>query len=153
MKLLDILPRSMVLPEIVATGKIEVINELVSFIGTQRADLDCEAIADTLLERERLGSTGIGEGVAIPHGKLKGLSELVACLGRSPSGVDFQSIDGMPTTLFITLLAPENSAGVHLQALARISRLFKNSDFRHRLMQAEGRDQLFDVLMSEDAKV
>src|SRR5574337_2141285 len=92
--------------------------------------VDGQRLLETLLEREKLGSTGIGEGVAIPHGKVPGLPALMASFGRSRRGVDFKAIDGKPTYLFFTLFAPENSAGAHLKALARISRIFKNPAFR-----------------------
>ena len=82
----------------------------------------------------------------------EGLRDLLACLGRSREGVDFDSIDGQPSRLFITLLAPEHAAGVHLQALARISRLFKNADFRRRLLAAADADEVFEILSAEDAK-
>jgi PTS system nitrogen regulatory IIA component len=104
------------------------------------------------LEREKLGSTGIGDGIAIPHGKMKGIEELVTSFGRSIKGVDFESIDNKPTHLFFLLVAPENSAGVHLKALARISRLLKDSGFRNRLMEASDRQDLFRIIAEEDEK-
>ena len=78
-------------------------------------------------ERERLGSTAIGDGIAIPHGKLRGISRILGVFGRSPQGVDFDSLDGNPTHLFFLLVAPEDSASLHLKALARVSRLFKDA--------------------------
>ncbi len=105
-----------------------------------------------LLERERLATTAIGEGVAIPHGKLDAVGKLVAVVGRAPEGVDFDSMDGRPTHLFFVLVAPENSTGVHLKALARISRLFKDPEFRTRLMQARDAQEIFRVIADEDAK-
>jgi PTS system nitrogen regulatory IIA component len=113
---------------------------------------DGQRLLETLLEREKLGSTGIGEGVAIPHGKVGGLPGLMASFGRSPAGVDFRAIDGKPTHLFFALFAPENSAGAHLKALARISRIFKNPSFREAIMRAEGSEQIFGLIEAEDAK-
>jgi PTS system nitrogen regulatory IIA component len=104
-----------------------------------------------LIERERLASTAIGEGVAIPHGKLP-VPKLVGCVGISRRGVDFESMDGRPTHIFFVLVAPENSTGIHLKALARISRLFKDPDFRSRLLQARDAADMFRVLADEDAK-
>ncbi len=113
---------------------------------------DAQKLVDTLLEREKLGSTGIGEGVAIPHGKVPGLPALVASFGRSASGVEFRAIDGRPTHLFFALFAPENSAGAHLKALARISRIFKNPAFRDSIMRAAGADEIYRLIEAEDAK-
>ncbi|HSD21299.1 MAG TPA: PTS sugar transporter subunit IIA [Anaeromyxobacter sp.] len=114
--------------------------------------VDAQRLLETLLEREKLGSTGIGEGVAIPHGKVPGLPGLVAAFGRSAQGIDFRAIDGRPTHLFFTLFAPENSAGAHLKALARISRIFKNATFREALMRATAADELYGLIETEDAK-
>jgi PTS system nitrogen regulatory IIA component len=114
--------------------------------------VEAQRLLETLLEREKLGSTGIGEGVAIPHGKVPGLPGLVATFGRSTQGIDFRAIDGRPTHLFFTLFAPENSAGAHLKALARISRIFKNATFREALMHAGPADELYRLIETEDAK-
>ena len=114
--------------------------------------LDSQRLLDTLLERERLGSTGIGEGVAIPHGKVAGLPALIASFGRAPQGVDFRAIDGKPTFLFFTLIAPENSAGAHLKALARISRIFKNPAFRDAILRAGTPEEIFRLIEAEDGR-
>jgi PTS system nitrogen regulatory IIA component len=114
--------------------------------------LDSQRLLDTLLERERLGSTGIGEGVAIPHGKVAGLPALIASFGRAPQGIDFRAIDGKPTFLFFTLIAPENSAGAHLKALARISRIFKNPAFRDAILRAGTPEEIFRLIGAEDGR-
>jgi PTS system nitrogen regulatory IIA component len=114
--------------------------------------VDPQRLLETLLEREKLGSTGIGEGVAIPHGKVPGLPGLMASFGRSTQGIDFHAIDGRPTHLFFTLFAPENSAGAHLKALARISRIFKNPAFRDAILRAPGADEVYRLIEAEDAK-
>ena len=108
--------------------------------------------ARRLIEREQLASTAIGEGVAIPHGKLGAVGEIVACLGRAPNGVEFDSMDGQPTYLFFVLVAPESSTGAHLKALARISRVFKDPEFRRRLMAAGDAETMYSVVADEDAK-
>jgi PTS system nitrogen regulatory IIA component len=102
------------------------------------------------LERERLGSTGIGGGIAIPHGKLGALKSLLMAFGRSRKGVEFDAMDGKPTHLFFLLLAPEDSTGAHLKMLARISRSLKNSVFRERLMTAADGRELYMVIQKED---
>lgn len=118
----------------------------------QSQKLDGQRLLETLQEREKLGSTGIGEGVAIPHGKVPGLTGLLASFGRSVAGVDFRAIDGRPTHLFFALFAPENSAGAHLKALARISRIFKNPGFRDAILKAPDAAEVFRLIEAEDAK-
>ncbi len=114
--------------------------------------IEAQRLVETLLDREKLGSTGIGEGVAIPHGKVAGLPGLIASFGRSVSGIDFRAIDGRPTHLFFALFAPENSAGAHLKALARISRIFKNPAFRESIMKAKDAAEMYRLIETEDAK-
>lgn len=150
MRIADILSRDRVICELNSTGKQEVIREMTSLLPKEILDLD--QVVQILMERERLGSTGIGEGVAIPHGKLAGLSSMIAAFGRSTRGVEFESLDGNPTHLLFLLVAPEDSAGAHLKALARISRLFKDSQFRKVLMGARDVDELYEAILEEDEK-
>ena len=155
MKIVDFVGPDLIVPQLQAHEKSAVIRELADHLaahvsGPQK--IDREVLAKVLLERERLASTAIGEGVAIPHGKLDAVGKLVAVVGRAPEGVDFDSMDGRPTHLFFVLVAPENSTGVHLKALARISRLFKDPEFRTRLMQAKDGAEIFKVIADEDAK-
>jgi PTS system nitrogen regulatory IIA component len=118
----------------------------------QSQKVDAQRLLETLLEREKLGSTGIGEGVAIPHGKVPGLPALCASFGRSAAGIDFRAIDGRPTHLFFALFAPENSAGAHLKALARISRIFKNPAFRESILKAADAAEIYRLIEAEDSK-
>jgi PTS system nitrogen regulatory IIA component len=155
MKIVDFVGPELIVPQLQAHEKSAVIRELADHLAAHVAGpqkIDREVLAKVLLERERLASTAIGEGVAIPHGKLDAVGKLVAVVGRAPEGVDFDSMDGRPTHLFFVLVAPENSTGVHLKALARISRLFKDPEFRTRLMQAKDGAEIFKVIADEDAK-
>jgi PTS system nitrogen regulatory IIA component len=152
MKITDILDESSVIQDLRATTKKGVLEELSNVLVEGGKLPDHEKVVEVLLEREKLGSTGIGDGIAIPHGKMRGIKELVISFGRSINGVDFESIDNKPTHLFFLLVAPENSAGIHLKALARISRLLKDSSFRNRLMEARDRRDLFMVIVEEDEK-
>ncbi len=155
MKIVDFVGPELIVPQLAAHEKSAVIRELADHLAahvTGPQKIDREVLAKVLLERERLASTAIGEGVAIPHGKLDAVGKLVAVVGRAPEGVDFDSMDGRPTHLFFVLVAPENSTGVHLKALARISRLFKDPEFRTRLMQAKDAQDIFRVIADEDAK-
>lgn len=150
MKIMDILNKDCIIPELRAKNKREVLEELTGALLNCKANLDKEALVAVLLERERLGSTGIGDGIAIPHGKVQDLDELVLSFGRSTEGIEFDSMDGRPTHLFFLLIAPENSAGIHLRALAKISRLLKSGHFRQRLREAETSEALFQVIQEED---
>ena len=127
-------------------SKADVLVELSRTLAQAHADLKPERLVEVLQEREKLGSTGIGEGVAIPHGKLAGLPQLMASFGVSREGVDFEAIDGKPTHLFFALVAPENSAGIHLKALARISRLFKNPRFRQSILDAQTSEEIYRLI-------
>jgi len=112
--------------------------------------LSAQGLTSILMDRESLGSTGIGDGVAIPHGKVPGIDRLVAVFGRSRDGVQFHSLDGKPAHLFFLVVAPEHSAGMHLKALARISRLLKDARFRRSLIDARDADDLRRILKEED---
>ena len=151
MKIVEFLRPDAVIANVSGRTGPAVLGELCRpLAATQKVDQ--QRLVDTLLDREKLGSTGIGEGVAIPHGKVAGLPGLTASFGRAPQGIDFRAIDGRPTHLFFTLFAPENSAGAHLKALARISRIFKNAAFREAIMKAPDADAIYRLIEAEDAK-
>ncbi|MCA9676360.1 MAG: PTS sugar transporter subunit IIA [Kofleriaceae bacterium] len=152
MKIVELIRREMIVPALVARDKPGLLEELAAHVASQNAKIDRTALTRVLIDREQLASTAIGEGVAIPHGKMSAVSEIVACLGRAPGGVDFDSMDGQPTFLFFVLVAPENSTGAHLKALARISRVFKDAEFRRRLLDAPDADAMYRVIAEEDAK-
>ncbi|MFL5389801.1 MAG: PTS sugar transporter subunit IIA [Myxococcales bacterium] len=152
MKIAEFLREDLILPELRATDKASVLREICEAISRVNPQLPSARLSEVLLEREKLGSTGVGDGVAIPHGKLSTLNGLLAAFGRSRSGIDFQSIDGKPTYLFFVLFAPENSAGIHLKALARISRLFKTPSFRTAVVEAKDAAAIHKQISEEDAK-
>jgi PTS system nitrogen regulatory IIA component len=152
MKIMDILLKDAVILDIESTGKREVLAELSEGAARAEPSLDRERLFQVLLERENLQSTGIGDGVAIPHGKMPGLAHLVASFARSQTGIDFQSIDGQPTHLFFLLVVPEHSGGQHLKALARISRFFRDAAFRKALNEAESPEDVFRAIEEQDAK-
>ena len=152
MKITDILNEQGIVPVLAGRSKADIIAELANVVVRQHRDIDRERLVQALEDRERLNSTALGEGVAIPHGKLPGVKRVVAAFGRSPQGVDFNSLDGKPTHLFFLLVAPEDSAGAHLKALARISRLLKDESFRAHLMQAGDAASLYGIIREEDAK-
>jgi PTS system nitrogen regulatory IIA component len=152
MRIDDFLAEEMVVPALQGRSKDDVIDELAEVVARHHPEIDRWRLVGALQDRERLNSTALGEGVAIPHGKLPRVKRVVAAFGRSPQGVDFNSLDGKPTHLFFLLVAPEDSAGAHLKALARISRLLKDEGFRARLMQADDGASLYRVIREEDAK-
>ena len=124
--------------------------ELINVLIQSGLKIDRTKAIDVLQQREKLGSTGIGDGVAIPHGKVPDLSELVVAFGRSREGISFDAIDGKPAHLFFLLLAPENSTGQHLKALARISRMLKTPDFRRKLLDADTTSDLYKAIIEQD---
>jgi len=150
MKLSEILNQDNIIPDLRAKDKRGVLEELVDVIVSHDPSLDKGLLVKVLLERERLGSTGIGEGIAIPHGKFLGLKHPVISFGRSLEGLDFDSMDGQPAFLFFLLVAPENSASIHLKALAKIAKILKNSSFRNVLMQAPTRQELYQTIIQND---
>lgn len=152
MKILDILPPDTVLADLRGTSKLEVLRELATVLAAHHLELDADRLVEVLLEREKLGSTAIGEGIAIPHGKLPRLAGVVAAFGRSRAGVDFQSLDGGPTQLFFLLVAPEDASGAHLKALARVSRLLRDKEFRQRLLGAAESAEIYRIIQEEDDK-
>jgi PTS system nitrogen regulatory IIA component len=149
MKILDVLQKEAILPDLKSRTKLEVLEELAGPVA-KLAGVENQRLVKVLIERERLGSTGIGGGIGIPHGKLKQIEELIVGFGLSRQGVEFESLDGRPTRIFFLLITPENSAGLHLKLLARISRILKNEPFKERLLQASDRDQIFDIIREED---
>jgi PTS system nitrogen regulatory IIA component len=149
MKILDVLHKEAILPDLTSRDKKGVIEELVAPV-TRIADVNSEDLVRVLMDRERLGSTGIGGGIGIPHGKLRGLESLVLSFGLSRKGVDFESMDGRPTHIFFLLVTPENSTGLHLKLLARISKILKNDLFKAKLLNAADHDEIFNAIKEED---
>jgi nitrogen PTS system EIIA component len=152
MKILDILPQQSIVADLQGTTKIEVLDELARVLAERHSQIVRTRLVEVLLEREQLGSTAIGEGIAIPHGKLPKLPGVIAAFGRSRGGVDFQSLDGGLTQLFFLLVAPEDASGAHLKALARVSRLLRDKEFRRRLLDAETAEQIYEIIREEDEK-
>lgn len=154
MKILDILvTEELVAPALSGKNKAEVVGELAQHLTSHHVDIQPQRLIEVLWEREKLGSTAIGDGIAIPHGKLPGIRGVVGAFARHPAGVDFESLDGLPTQLFFLLVAPEDSVGQHLKALARVSRLLKDAAFRQQLLAAPERGELFRLIREQDEKL
>jgi PTS system nitrogen regulatory IIA component len=152
MNIVDFLKKEAVIPELRSKNKTELVKELSQLVSSLYPNINTDSLFLVIMEREKLCSTAVDAGVAIPHGKLGGISNIIAAFGRSAKGIDFESLDGNPTHLFILILAPENAAGTHLKLLARISKIFKVADFRSRLMEAKSQDEIYELIAEEDAK-
>jgi len=152
MKITSILSEDSLIPELKSKNKNDVVRELAEAVSHAEPSIGVTELVQILLEREKLGSTGIGSGVAIPHGKIPNLDHIVAAFGRSKPGIDFDSQDGEPAHLFFVLVAPENTAGLHLKALAKLSRLLKDPHFRDKLMAATDAKAIYAQISEEDEK-
>ncbi len=151
MKLMDFLIADAIESSMKSTNKTDAIKELVALLKNTGTITDEEAVAKVVLEREELGSTGIGEGIAVPHGKSELVDKVIASFGRVEKGIDFKSEqDNIPVRLIFLLVAPIGSSGPHLLALARISRLLRNKAFRERLLKAKSKSEILEIFKSED---
>jgi nitrogen PTS system EIIA component len=151
-KITDFLTVQTIIPNLASRDKNAALEEMADGLVSYHRHLDKQKVLKVLLEREKISTTAIGEGVAIPHGKLPGVERVLGVFARSPQGIDFASLDGGPTYLFFVLVAPENAAADHLKALARISRLLKDGSFRRRLMEGQTSQELFKIIAEEDEK-
>ncbi len=152
MKIVDFLNVHAITTNLEAMDKETVIRKLVELLVKTQSIRDKEKLVKSLLEREALGSTGIGQGVGIPHCKSESVKELVAAFGISRKGVNFESLDGEPAYIFFLLVAPQDTTGPHLKALARISRLLKDKYFRDALKATADEKELFRIIKEEDKK-
>jgi PTS system nitrogen regulatory IIA component len=148
----DLLQDELIIEEIRATEKTDVLREFARLLKSAGRIASEEELVRVLTERELLGSTAIGQGVAIPHGRLNGIPEMILAFGRSSRGVEFQSQDAKPVYLFFLIVTPDDQPGEHLKALARISRIVKNPDLRADLMRASHRQDIQRLLYEEDGK-
>lgn len=152
MKIEDILKPECVLPEVTGKTKKDILTELSRPIAAEYG-IALDELVDVLLAREKLGSTGIGEGVAIPHGKIPGLKTIAGSVGKSKAGLKFDALDSKPCHIFFLLVAPSNSVSGHLKALARASMLLKNPGLRENLIGAESTDKIYRILIEYDNKL
>jgi len=152
MKITDYLKEEWVIPELQGSDKRSVLKELCNVLVKPCEVSSSDDLLQVLLDREKLGSTGIGEGIAIPHGRHKKLKRFFVSFGRSKKGVDFDSIDHKPCQLFFLVMAPENSAIDNLNLLGRIAKLMKDPSFKKRLLSAKTREEIFKIISEEDEK-
>ncbi len=152
MKIVEFLNEKAINANMSANSKEAALRELVDTLAKAEGIKNKEELVKVLMGRESLGSTGIGQGVGIPHAKTNSVKKLVAALGVSPQGVNFDALDGEPVHIFFLLIAPEDSAGPHLKGLARISRLLKDKFFRESLKQLRDEKLILKLIREEDAK-
>lgn len=149
----DILVRDAVILELASDTKNEVLMEMAHALAEAERSLDAEHLLRVLTAREAMQSTGIGQGVAIPHGKLPFLSRVVASFARSAKGIDFDSIDGQQTNLFFLLVVPEDNAGEQLNVLSRVARFFRDAEFRKNISAAKELKDVYQAFEDEDSKL
>ncbi|OGL45551.1 MAG: hypothetical protein A2161_21260 [Candidatus Schekmanbacteria bacterium RBG_13_48_7] len=154
MKISEILDVRAILPDIESDkSKEEILKILVNLVCQVYKGINGkDEIVKTLIEREKLKSTGIEDGLAIPHGKFPKLQNMIAAFGRSEKGVDFNSMDGKPTHFLVLILAPERASSIHLKSLARISRMFKDKEFRNKLLVTSDPEQIYKIFLDQELK-
>jgi len=153
LRLADILKESSVIADVAGKAKKDIMSELVGQLKKAGLIKDVGPAVAVVMEREALGSTGIGDGVAIPHGKTKGAGNILCAFGRSVSGVDFDAADGKPVHIFFLVLAPEDSASQHLTALSRISKILRDQSFRKKLLKLPDARAIYESIVEEDDKL
>lgn len=150
MKIMDFLKKEAIAVGINASKKKDVVIELVDLLARAYPIKDKSALIKAIMNREELGSTGIGQGVGIPHAKSNAVKELIGALMVSRNGVNFDSLDGEPTHIFFLLVAPEDAAGPHLKALATISRMLKDKFLRDSIIAVKDEGALLTIIKKED---
>ena len=153
MRLVDFMSEKLVIAGLSGTTRDDALKEIVACIVAVRDDINADRALSVLTEREKLGSTGVGQGLAIPHARLSNLDRTVACFARSTEGVAFAARDGKPTHLLFTILAPDGKASSHLKALARASRLFRDPAFRQELLAAGGSAEIYRLIDEQDRRL
>ena len=152
MKITDILKKDSIIDNLVSSNKASALEELSIFLKSKGLVPSKVNLLNALMEREQLGSTGIGENVAIPHAKISEINQIITIFGRSKEGIEFDSLDKKPVHFIYLVLAPANSSGQHLKVLARISRLLKNKSLREAIMNASEANQIYSIIADEDSK-
>lgn len=150
MKISDVLEVDLISNKIAGTDKEEVLNNMIELVSKSSKVRDKEKIRDAIFNRERIMSTGVGKGFAIPHGKTDGITDMVAAFGITENEIDFESLDGEPVRLIFLLVGKENLVGPHLKLLSRISRLLNKDDFRAKLLNAASPQEIFNLFESEE---
>ncbi len=153
MHIVDFLKPEAVVAHLSAASKADVLKELSTALAAAYRAVPEARFLQVLQEREKIGSTGMEKGVAIPHGRLPELSSLVACFGVSHDGIEFDARDGKRSHFFFALVAPDNSPGLHLKALSKLSRIFRSDVLKDSLLAAQTPEAMYTLISQEDARV
>jgi fructose PTS system EIIBC or EIIC component len=150
MKVTDILKKDFIISELKGKQKEEVINELIDLFKKDNRVNDIEKVRSAVLEREKIMSTGVGKGFAIPHGKTDGINEIIAAFGKTNSPIEYQALDNKPVNLVFLLIGKDNLVSTHIKLLSRISRMMNKDDFREGLLKANSSEEIFDLFKKEE---
>lgn len=150
MKVHELLDPKYILTEFKSENKDDVINELVDLLGGDNRVVDLEEVRKCIFEREKIMSTGVGKGFAIPHGKTNSITDILAAFGRTEKAIEYNSLDGEPVNLVFLLVGKDNLVGKHIKLLSRISRLMNNEEFRKKLIKAESKEAILKIFEEEE---
>lgn len=150
MKLSDLLHKDFILPELKSTAKEDVINELIDLFKNDSRVIDLKKVRDAVLEREKIMSTGVGKGFAIPHGKTNAVNEILAAFGKTEKPIDYEALDNQPVDLVFLLVGKDDMVSTHIKLLSRISRMMTKDDFREKLRLAKSSDEILEIFKSEE---
>lgn len=151
MKVNDILNKDLVIPELQGNTKEEIINELINLFKDDKRIVDLEKVRAAVLDREKIMSTGVGKGFAIPHGKTNSVNEIIAAFGKTKRPIDYQALDGQPVHLVFLLVGKDSLVSTHIKLLSRISRMMNSDEFRKSLVEAESTDEILELFRQEEA--
>lgn len=150
MKIHDLLNKSVVISQLKGSTKEEIINELIDLFRKDTRVVDIEKVRQAVLDREKIMSTGVGKGFAIPHGKTNSVNEIIAAFGKSSEPIDYQALDNQPVNLVFLLVGKENLVSTHIKLLSRISRMMNKDDFRKSLIDAGTPDEIISIFRKEE---
>ena len=150
MKVLDLLNKDCVIANLHGQTKEEVINELINVFKNDPRVIDLEKVRDAVMEREKIMSTGVGKGFAIPHGKTNAVNDILAAFGKTNNPIEYDSLDGHPVYLVFLLVGKDNLVSKHIKLLSRISRMMNKDDFREKLIKAATSDEILEIFKKEE---
>lgn len=153
MRIEEALKENCISADIKGRNKKEALYELCEVLYKAGLIKNIQEVVNIIIEREKLGSTGIGEGIAIPHGKMKDIDSILCAFGKSKGGIDFDAVDRKPVHIIFLLLAPEGSASLHLKMLSRISKILRDPSIRKKLLELDGAHDIYTYIVEEDRKI